>query len=136
MSDDMLLDRDTLLQQKDRIFITVPVKLQDGRTVQARLRSPTVTERANYISGMWDDAGNRGPLDMQHARLVQLSLVDGDGRLLFKPTERASLLGLFGPIIAEIYERAAELWRLGSARQEDAKKNSSETDDDETPSES
>ena len=100
-----ILTRDQLLKPSARRITTV--RLSCGS--EARLRSITERERADYESGLLDSKGaiRKERLLSARRRLICLTLVGPDDVPLFGINEEAALADQDGRMMEELYQAAA-----------------------------
>ncbi|TDB88358.1 hypothetical protein E1264_11795 [Actinomadura sp. KC216] len=112
-----LLSREQILAADDRTYEVVACPEWGG---DVRLRSLTGAERDEWENSMIRQVGKKQVANMRNARakLVALSAVDGDGQLLFTPSDVIKLGSKNAAALDRLFETAQ---RLSGVTDEDMK---------------
>jgi hypothetical protein len=104
-----LLTREAILKANDVQYETVKVPEWKG---QVRVRPLTGFERDQFEMSMLDDQGQQ-KMENVRARLVALSVVDGDGKRIFSDADVHALGEKNSSALDRIFDVAKRLSRIG-----------------------
>jgi hypothetical protein len=119
-----LLDKAAILAASDLKTVDVDVP-EWGGTV--RVRSMTGTDRDAFESSLvtiGEDGARKPDMTNFSAKLVAMTLVDPDGKLMFGADEVAHLAGKSAAALQRVFEAAQKLNGMGNGADEAAAKNS------------
>lgn len=118
-----LLSRDAILNAKDRATKDVDVPEWGG---SVRVRTMSGTERDNWegtIAAMTDKSGKLTKFDNLRAKLVALTVVDGEGNRLFKDDDIKALGKKSAAALDRVFAAAQSLNGMSNADIEELTKN-------------